>query len=256
MECIDTSELTFDKTLDKNSKLLNVALCFQLKPFCFMEGDEPKGLEPELLYIFARKKNYYINLMNVNIAERVTYIDEGKADISGGIMSITEERKEKVNFSNTLYVTGIALAVRMDSRKDMIQMKILDNNYKERPNNTAELKVLFTDSVKTSSCIFPDNYNDTILINCTIYNLKNINASKGFKYVSTSDKINILSKNLELNNFFEANTKIPGHNNIIIEGNKDNIICFSSFSWKNGSFIASIIIIILLLIVLILSTYL
>ena len=74
--------------------------------------------------------------------------------------------------------------------------------------------------------------------------------------MSTSDKINILYNNLELNNFFEANSKIAGHNNIIIESNKDNIKCSSSITWKNGSFIASITIIIFLLIVLILSTYL
>ena len=253
---LDTSKLTFDKTLDKNGKLLRIALCFQLKPFCFIEKDEPKGLEPEILYMFAREKNYYINLIDVNIAERITYLEEGKADMSGGIMSITEERKEKVNFCNSLYVTGIALAVRMESKKDMIQIKILDNNYKPKPNNTAEIKVLFTDSIKTSSCIFPDKYNDTILINCTISNLNNINASKGFEYVSTSDKINILSKNLELNNFFQANKKISGHNNIIVEGNKASIKCFLSFSWYNGSLIASIIIIVILLIVLFLSRYL
>ena len=95
-----------------------------------------------------------------------------------------------------------------------------------------------------------------ILFNCTISDLNNIDASKGFKYVSTSDKINILSNNLELNNFFEANSKITEHNNIIIESNKDIIECFSSTTWKNGSIIASIIINIFLLVVLFFSRYL
>ena len=74
--------------------------------------------------------------------------------------------------------------------------------------------------------------------------------------MNTSDKINILSKNLELNNFFQANSKISGHNTIIIESNKDNIICYSSFSWKNGSLIASLLINLSLLVVLIFSRYL
>ena len=74
--------------------------------------------------------------------------------------------------------------------------------------------------------------------------------------MSTSDKINILSKNLELNNFFQANTKINGHNNIIIESNKDKIYCIVAFSLKNGSLIASFGIILTLLILLIFSTYL
>ena len=158
----------------------------------------------------------------------MTFIEEGKADISGGAMTVTEERKQRVHFSNPLCDNSIGLAVRTDSKKDMIKIKIFDNNYKEKLNNNAEVKVQFSDSIKTSSCIFPDTYNETILINCTISDLNNVNASEGFKYVNTSDKMNILFNNLELNNFFEANSKIIDHNNIIIERNKDNIICFSS----------------------------
>ena len=253
---LDTSKLSFDKTLNKNGKTLNVALCFQLKPFCFMEKNEPKGLEPEILYLFARINNYNINLIDVNLEERISFIKEGKANISGGIMSVTDERKQTVNFCNSLYTIGTALAVRIDSRKDMIEIKILDHNYKEKSNNTSQLQVKFSDSNKISSCIFPDKYNETIIINCTISDLNHINVSKGFEFVDTSDKINILYKNLELNNFFQANSKISGHNTIIIEGNKDNIICNSSFSWTNGSLIASLLINISLLAVLMFSRYL
>ena len=74
--------------------------------------------------------------------------------------------------------------------------------------------------------------------------------------MNTSDKINILSKNMELNNFFQANTKIIGHNNIIIESNKDKIDCSESFSLKNGAIIASFGIILILLIEFVFSIYL
>ena len=205
---------------------------------------------------YIKAKNYNIKLMRVSLDERMTYIIDGKAEISGGAMTVTEERKQKVHFSNPVCDNSIGLAVRTDSKKDMIKIKIMDNNYKEKADNNAEVKVQFSEAIKTSTCIFPDTYNETILINCTIDNLNNINASKGFKYMSTSDKMNILFNNLELNNFFEANSKIPGHNNIIIESSKDKIICFSSFNWKNGSIIASITIIIILLVVLFFSRYL
>ena len=250
---LDTSKLIIDKDLDINGKLINVAFNLQSKPLSFMEGREAKGYEIEVLYKFAKAKGYNLKLANVNMEERVTYLVDGKAEITGGLFTITDERKKKINFSNPLYSTGMALTVRIDNKKDQIQLKVLDNNYKEKVNNSAELKVKFSNTIKTSSCIFPDKYNDTILINCTISDLKNINASKGFEYVSTSDKINILSNNLELNNFFQANKKIAGHNNITFEDNKSNIICFLSFSWTNGAFIASIVIIIVLLIILILS---
>ena len=253
---LDSSKIIIDKNLNNKGKSINAAFNFLSKPLSFIEEGDERGYDIEILYKFAKAKNYNIKLIRVSLDERMTYIIDGKADISGGAMTVTEERKQKVHFSNPVCDNSIGLVVRTDSKKDMIKIKIMDNNYKEKADNNAEVKVQFSEAIKTSTCIFPDTYNETILINCSITDLNNVNASKGFKYVSTSDKINILYNNLELNNFFEANSKIAGHNNIIIESNKDNIKCSSSITWKNGSFIASITIIIFLLIVLILSTYL
>ena len=253
---LDTSGIIIDKNLDNNGKLINAAFDCLSKPMSFIEEGDQRGFEIEILYKFAKAKNYNINLVCVTVEERITYLEEGKAEISGGAMTITDERRERVNFSYPIYITSMGIVVRTDSKKDVIKITILDNNYKEKLNNNAEIQVKFSDSIKISSCIFPDTYNETILINCTISDLDNVNASKGFKYVGTSDKINILFNNLELNNFFEANSKIIGHNNIIKESNKDKIICFSSTYLKNGAFIASIIIIFFLLTVLLFSRYL
>ena len=67
------------------------------------------------------------------------------------------------------------MSIRKYYNKDDIQIKVLDNNYNEKSNNTAELQVKFSDSIKISSCVFPDKYNDTtFLINYTISNLDNI----------------------------------------------------------------------------------
>ena len=253
----DTSKLTIDKELNKNDKLLYVAFNLELKPLCFIEGDEIKGFEIEIIYRFAKAKKYNIQITSINVAERLTYIENGIANISGGVFTITEERKTKINFCNPLYHSEMALSVRIDNKKDEMRLKVLDDNYNEKINNTADIQVKFSNSIKNASCIFPDKYAESFLINCTISNLENIDVSKkGFEYMNTSDKINILSKNLELNNFFQANKKIIGHNNIIIESNKDKIYCIVAFSLKNGSLIASFGIILTLLILLIFSTYL
>ena len=41
-----------------------------------------KGLETEIIYRFAKSRNYNIKITNVNSLERLTYIEDGKADIS------------------------------------------------------------------------------------------------------------------------------------------------------------------------------
>ena len=72
--------------------------------------------------------------------------------------------------------------------------------------------------IKNFSCVFPEK--KTITINCIISNLENINP-----YKEVYEYANLLYINLELSNFFQANSKISGHENIITESDKSNKVC-------------------------------
>ena len=106
--------------------------------------------------------------MQVDIGDRVSYIEENKANITGGWFTIIDERKKSVNFSNPIHKVGTILVSRVDRKKDNIALKVLDNNYNEKNNNDANVQVKFSDKIKNSFCVFPEKYNDTIIINCTI----------------------------------------------------------------------------------------
>ena len=81
-----------------------------------------------------------------------------------------------------------------------------------------------------SYCNFPENYsyNESILINCTISDLKGIDPSKNGLYIKASTNL-LMINNVEYNsiNFLNANTLMPGYN-IIFETNKTQYICYSS----------------------------
>ena len=225
----DTTKLTIDKNLNTSAETINAAFLMDLNPMCFLEGTEEKGYEVELLYKFAKEYNYNINFMQVDVGDRVSYIEEKKANISGGWFTITDERKKSVNFSNPIHNAGTVLVTRVDTKKDSITLKVLDNNYNEKTNNAANVQVKFSDKIKNSSCVFPEKYNDTIIINCTISDLDNIDPyEEGFEFVNTTDKIQLICSDLELNNFFQANSKISGHENIITESDKSNKVCTSN----------------------------
>ena len=49
----------------------------------------------------------------------------------------------------------------------------------------------------------------------------------GFNFSASNDSFYILYSNLRLDNFLQANTKLPGHH-IITESNKNNIVCYTS----------------------------
>ena len=233
----DTTKLTIDKNLNTSAETINAAFLMDLNPMCFLEGTEAKGYEVELLYKFAKEYNYNINFMQVDVGDRVSYIEEKKANISGGWFTITDERKKSVNFSNSIHNAGTVLVTRVDRKKDALTLKVVDNNYNEKTNNAANVQVKFSDKIKNSSCVFPEKYNDTIIINCTISDLDNIDPyEEGFEFVNTTDKIQLIFSNLELNNFFQANSKISGHENIITESDKSKKVCTSnSTSQENNT---------------------
>ena len=185
-----------------------------------------KGAEIELLYKFAKEKNYNIELTPIyEIEQRISYIEEEKADITGGWFTITDERKEKVDFSEPFFTAGTVLVVRKDSKKDEIAIKVLDDKYNQKKNNAADILVKFPKRETNSSCVFPEKYNETITINCTISDLKDIDPySEGFEYVNSSDKIDITYLKLDAGNFINANKKLPGHK-IITESDKSKKVC-------------------------------
>lgn len=248
-----TFDLQVDKDLDTNGKIINVALDVDSKIVCFKEFGEIKGFEVEVLYKFLKSKGYNINLVESTLEESITLLEKGVVDIAGGDFTITEERKKKIDFSDPLYETGVVLITRNDCLKEKIPIKIIDNNYKTKSDNIANVQVKFNEIIKISKCAFPDKYNDTILINCTISDLEDINPSEGFEYVKTDDKIKVGSKTLGADNFFQANTKISGHSDIITEADKSNITCDSSSSSIFSNILVGVCAIILLSVVSLIS---
>ena len=195
----NTSNVIIDKNLNTSAPTINAAFLMDLKPLSFKENNEMKGYEIDLLYQFAKEKNYNINLEQVNIIDRINYLQQDKANITGGWFTITDDRKQSVNFSNPVYEGKTAFTVRVDSKKDSLTLKILDDNNSTKANNTANIQVRFPNATKTSYCVFPDKYNETILINCTINDLTNINPySEGFTFNGTSEKMQILNSSLRL----------------------------------------------------------
>lgn len=227
MELLDNSDLKIDKDLNPNDKLLTVGFNLGLKPLAFYSGNEPVGFEVEVVYLFAKAKHYNIKLIEISLEERMSLLKKEKVDITGGSLSITKERKEFMNFSDEIYSCGTVLAVRLDSKKELIPIEIRNENYTVNENNAVDVNVKFSDDqIRTSSCVFPDHYNDILSINCTINNIQDVDLSKGFEYVDTKDKILLLYNYIEANHLLQADTIVEGHQYIIQESDKNvEIVC-------------------------------
>ena len=210
---------------NENTKMLNVAIIMDFIPLCFYYFEEPKGYEYELIYLFAKEYNYQINFTRLeNDSQKMTYLTEGKANITGGHFSITERRKETINFSQSILKAPIVFTVTTDSKKEFLTTIVLDDNYEEKPNNNFEFKAKFSNATKDASCIIPKQFNDTILENCTIYNITDIGPyNQGFEYGNSSDHIKFEYYSFNASTLLKANELIP-NSNVITETDKSKNI--------------------------------
>ena len=84
-------------------------------PYEFYEGEKIVGIDPEIAQAVADHLGYKLKIHDMEFANIIASIESGKVD--GGIagMTVTEERLESVNFSDS-YATGIqSIIVTQDS---------------------------------------------------------------------------------------------------------------------------------------------
>ena len=82
------------------------------EPLCYIDGSQQVvGYEKDVINRIAAELDMKLKFINIAPDARMETIASGKADISGGSMSITPERKEKVDFLPAHYKGGVAILV-------------------------------------------------------------------------------------------------------------------------------------------------
>ena len=181
----------------------------KIRPMCYSENGVYKGYELDLLYQFAKENEYNIEINSEN------------PDVYLGCKNITNNNY----FSNPILNSSSVLAVRKDSIRKLIPIKVLDGNYVEE--NKIEIPVNVSGKEKKSSCVFPNSfYNNTILINCSISDLSESEKfnKEEIKYGNTNERIKLLYSSISAENLLKSNN-IFSDNNLIKNSDTSNIIC-------------------------------
>ena len=232
----DTSNLTVDKTINNSNFKIRVAMFPDKKPLCFEQNNNIIGYEIELLYEFARFNHCDIEFTTLeNLSDKIDYIINDKADITGGGLIITEYRREIVSFSYPILTAGTSLVVQKEKRKVPNKIVVLDENYNKKTNNTIYFPVKVGDTDTTSFCVFPENYtyNEYILVNCTISDLKGVDpTTNGLKLGVSKDTLSLNNVEYNSTNLFNGNILLPGKN-ITVESNKTDYICYVDYSFSS-----------------------
>lgn len=90
-------------------------------PMTFMGSDgRPSGFEVELFLKIADKLDMGVSSTAVTFASIINFVQTGKIDVASAGISITEERKESVDFSTSHYLGGAVFICRSENIQDAL----------------------------------------------------------------------------------------------------------------------------------------
>ena len=97
------------------AETLTMATNANFPPYEYKDGDDFKGIDIEIAEKIAEKLGKKLEIADVEFGSIVGGVQSGKYDMGIAGMTITDERKQSVNFSDT-YATGIqSVIVKEDS---------------------------------------------------------------------------------------------------------------------------------------------
>ncbi len=100
---------------EEQSKVLTMATNAEFPPYEFMENGEIVGIDAEIAKAITDKLGYELKIENVDFDSLIPGVQSGKYDFVMAGMTVTEDRLEQVNFSDT-YAKGIqSIIVKEDS---------------------------------------------------------------------------------------------------------------------------------------------
>ncbi|MCI8598935.1 MAG: transporter substrate-binding domain-containing protein [Lachnospiraceae bacterium] len=79
-------------------------------PYEFYDGEEIVGIDAEIAGLLAEKLGLTLEIQDMDFTAIVTSVQTGKIDVGLAGMTVTEERLENVNFTNT-YANGIQVVI-------------------------------------------------------------------------------------------------------------------------------------------------
>ena len=101
--------------LDTSKDQLLVATNASFEPFEYMKGDSYYGIDMEIAAALAKKLNKELVIQNMEFDSVCLSVGQHKSDVAMAGLTVKEDRKKYVNFSDTYYNAAQRLIVKGDS---------------------------------------------------------------------------------------------------------------------------------------------
>ena len=218
---------------NKNDKVLVMATNAAFPPYEYVEGDKFVGIDVEIADAIAKKLGMELQIEDVEFGSIIGGVAEGKYDMGMAGLTVTEERKQSVNFSTT-YATGVQVIIVKNGSSITSLEDIFDFDAEGNPTalKNADIKVGVqqdtTGDIYSSDAVANWGFND-IKEDGTVTTDRVIRYKTGAEAVEAlkTDKVDmVIIDNEPAKSFVEANANavhiLAGDNEYAIE---DYAIC-------------------------------
>lgn len=108
----DTGSDTQQSETAENTEggVLRMATNATFPPYEYYEGDEIVGIDPEIAAAIAEKLGMTLEINDMDFDPAIAAAQTGQADIVMEGLTVTDDRKEKINFTDS-YATGVQVVI-------------------------------------------------------------------------------------------------------------------------------------------------
>ena len=115
-----------------NGKTIVAAMLDDQVPFAFIKNNEMSGFEVELIKTWANHENYSLVIERMPFPSMIAALQSGKADVALACMSITEERKKSIDFSDPYYLCrGCCITKANDTNQSTSVVQWIKNGFQK-----------------------------------------------------------------------------------------------------------------------------
>lgn len=128
--------------------VLTMATNAEFPPYEYYEGDTVTGIDVEIAQAIAKKLGLTLQVEDMEFDSVISAVQGGKADIGMAGMTVTEERLEEVNFTES-YATGVQVIIVTEDS----DITSADDLFAEGANHTIGVQLTTTGDLYTTEDI-------------------------------------------------------------------------------------------------------
>ena len=98
--------------VDRSKGTLVMATNAEFPPYEYYDGDAIVGIDADFALAICDKLGYELKIEDMAFDSIISAVDSGKADFAAAGMTVTEDRKEQVDFSDSYYTGKQVIIVR------------------------------------------------------------------------------------------------------------------------------------------------